>query len=264
MKNQKGQILLITIMLVATVLTVVLAVTFKSTTETQLTKLEEQSQKALTAAEAGIEVALQQELGSSVSIGSLPEFTGSGFSGQASVEALTDSKFVSPLLLKDQQYTFYLAEYPGFANPLNGYLALYLQSEADCPALELTFLSPTNTVKRLLVDPCDKISKPDFSDLSTTTNPGGGTYSLAGYSFGYKTQYILLGISHPLGNQAVLIARSLFASTRVGLERIDPGNLPIQGKYVTSEAKTPSGVSRKVQLFQSYPQIPAEFFVISF
>ena len=74
MKNQKGQILLITIMLVATVLTVVLAVTFKSTSETQITKLEEQSQKALTAAEAGIEAALQQESGS-VSIGSLPGLT---------------------------------------------------------------------------------------------------------------------------------------------------------------------------------------------
>ena len=622
MKNQKGQILLITIMLVATVLTVVLAVTFKSTSETQITKLEEQSQKALTAAEAGIEAALQQESGS-VSIGSLPGFSGSGFSGQASVESIRDSKFVSPLLLRDQQYTFYLADYPGFANPLSGYLAVYFQSEVECPALELTFLgspgsgsstptltptptrtptpttvptatptpsggtcdvssttwqnktfttqtgtfttefdatpsqngvshtyiglsngsasansdivakirfgsggniaafngsnstgsisylggvtyhirmvvnittdtydvyvtpqgqaeqtlatnlsfsssvtqlnnrgihtestpgsvsignfsisggavntptpssipTPTRTptpqaatatptplpcvtssttwqnksfttqtgtftvefdatpsqngvghtyiglssgpasansnivakirfgsggnivafngsnstgsiaysggvayhirmvvnistdtydvyvtpqgqaeqtlgtnlsfssavtqlnnrgihtesspgsvsicnfsaagqvlgvtstdITRRLVDPCGKISKPN-EDLSTLPP---GTYSLGGYSFVYKTQFIPIGSGHPLQNQALLIVRSLFASTRVGLEITGGGTLPVQGKYVTSEAKTPSGVSRKVQLFQSYPQIPAEFFVTSF
>ena len=468
MKNQKGQILLITIMLVATVLTVVLAVTFKSTSETQITKLEEQSQKALTAAEAGIEAALQQESGS-VSIGSLPGFSGSGFSGQASVESIRDSKFVSPLLLRDQQYTFYLADYPGFANPLSGYLAVYFQSEVECPALELTFLgspgsgsstptltptpipptptrtrtptpagpTPTRTptptatrtptpqaatatptplpcvtssttwqnktftaqtgtfttefdatpsqngvshtyiglsngsasansnivakirfgsggnivafdgtnstgsisylggvtyhirmvvnittdtydvyvtpqgqaeqtlatnlsfsssvtqlnnrgihtestpgsvsicnfsaagqvlgvtstdITRRLIDPCGRISKPNV-DLSTLP---AGTYSLGGYSFVYKTQFIPLGYGHPLQNQALLIVRSLFASTRVGLELTGGGTLPVQGKYITSEAKTPSGVSRKVQLFQSYPQIPAEFFVTSF
>ena len=441
MKNQKGQILLITIMLVATVLTVVLAVTFKSTSETQITKLEEQSQKALTAAEAGIEAALQQESGS-VSIGSLPGFSGSGFSGQASVESITDSKFVSPLLLRDQQYTFYLADYPSFATFLSGYLAVYFQSEVECPALELTFLgspgsgsstptltpTPTRTptpttvptatptpsggtcdvssttwqnktfttqtgtfttefdatpsqngvshtyiglsngsasansdivakirfgsggniaafngsnstgsisylggvtyhirmvvnittdtydvyvtpqgqaeqtlatnlsfsssvtqlnnrgihtestsgsvsicnfsaagqvlgvtstdITRRLIDPCGKISKPAFSDLPAF--PGSPPFSLGGYSFVYKTQPI------PVSNQALLIVRSLFASTRVGLELTGGGTLPVQGKYVTSEAKTPSGVSRKVQLFQSYPQIPAEFFVTSF
>ena len=74
MRSQQGQVLLITIMLLATVLTVVLAVTFKSTTETQLTKLEEESQKALAAAEAGVEVAIKQNVGSSVSIASLPTF----------------------------------------------------------------------------------------------------------------------------------------------------------------------------------------------
>lgn len=256
MKYQRGQILLITIMLVATVLTVVLAVTFKSTTETQITKLEEESQKALSAAEAGVEVALQQNVGSSVSIASLPNFSGSGFTGQATVGTIADSKFASPLLQKDQQYTFYLSDYPGFTNPLNGTLSVYFMSEQpNCPgpSLELTLLSSTNTVTRRLADPCNLINKPSQDLISTT-----GSYSLGGYSFAYRSENI------PVINQSVLIVRSLSASTRVGLERIGGGNLPIQGKYVTSEAKSPAGVSKKVQLFQSFPQIPAEFFVTSF
>ena len=170
---QKGQILLITIMLVATILTVVLAVTFRSTTETQLTQLEEESQKALSAAEAGVEAVLQQSIGSSVSIASLPNIAGTGFSGQATVGSITGPTFVAPLLQKDQQYTFYLSDYPGFANPLNGSLDLYFMSESSCPSLELTLITPTNSVARRLIDPCNNIKKPS-EDLAAT----GGSYPL--------------------------------------------------------------------------------------
>ena len=252
--RERGQVLLITIMLLATVLTVVLAVTFKSTTETQLTKLEEDSQKALAAAEAGVEVALKQNVGDSVPIASLPNFSGTGFTGEATVGVIQDTKFVSPLLQKDQQYTLYLSDYPSYTNPLNSNLTVSFMSEQQAcpgPALELTFVSTTNTVTRRLVDPCNQIDKPS-QDLGTTANPP----PLGGYSFAYKTDSI------PVSSQAILIVRTLSASTRVGLEA--QATLPAQGKYVTSEAKHPSGVSKKVQLFQSYPQIPAEFFVTSF
>lgn len=454
MLNQKGQILLITIMLITTVLTVVLAVTFKSTTETQLTKLEEESQKALSAAEAGVELALQQ---GHIKIGELPEFLDTGITGDASIDSKIDTKFVSPLLKKDQQYTFYLADYPNFSQTYSGSIALYFQSEPDlCPSVEMTFLgsepaaedsplpppptqtptpgaatptptpaidlscysantswqnkpfnntqygiftaefdvkasnavdqgdigfsngpvsgtnpliagirfntsykirvldgangfiqapeflpngytyengrdyhfrfvvdvlaqtysvyvtpagnppteqllgsglrfkntvsqlnnraiykaggaslyycnfqisgaaepptptptsgssSPIEIVSRNIIDPCNKISHSGGGIGSTPSE-----YSLGGYSFGYKSGAI------SVSNQVVLVVRSLFESTRIGIESLD-GNLPVQGKYVTSEAKTASGVSKKVELFQSYPQIPAEFFVTSF
>ena len=67
-------------------------------------------------------------------------------------------------------------------------------------------------------------------------------------------------------NNLLLLIRVLSSSptqTRVGLYA-DGGNLPLQGRTITSEAKSPTGVTKKVQLFQSFPQIPAEFFVTSF
>ncbi|MEO0070141.1 MAG: hypothetical protein ABIK18_05040, partial [candidate division WOR-3 bacterium] len=79
MANQKGQILLITVMVLATVITVVLSLSFKSTIETQTTKLEEEAQRALAAAEAGIEAALKQQ--GTVDISLLPGL--SDFTGQA-------------------------------------------------------------------------------------------------------------------------------------------------------------------------------------
>jgi len=126
-------------------------------------------------------------------------------------------------------------------------------TEASCPTLELTFLSTTNVVSRGLIDPCNQVNKP-AEDITATA----GSYALSGYSFSFESEGIAVN------SQAALVIRTLFASTRIGIERVGGGNLPVQGKYITSEAKTPSGVSKKVQLFQSYPQIPAEFFVTSF
>ena len=128
-----------------------------------------------------------------------------------------------------------------------------MSEETSCPgpALELTFVSTTNTVRRRLADPCDQISETS-QDLGSASNPP----AIGGYSFAYRTDFIAVI------DQAILIVRTIGASTRVALEA--QATLPAQGKYITSEAKTPSGVSKKVQLFQSYPQIPAEFFVTSF
>lgn len=258
MNHQKGQILLITIMLVATVLTVVLAVTFKSSTETQLTKLEEESQKALSAAEAGVEVALQQSIGNTVIIGTGGDILQtSGFTGQATVDFVPDDEFVSPPLQKDQQFTFYLTDdAPSFANPWTGSFDIFFDSESgDPPSLELTLIKTNDSFQRFVIDP-----KPNLAGGASSLPSTGGSYEMGGFSFAYKT-------SDPfsIASSKVLIVRTLFASTRVGLRCDGVGcTLPRQGKYVTSEAKSPSGVTKKIQLFQSFPQIPAEFFVTKF
>src|SRR3989344_3285738 len=174
MKHQKGQILLITIMLVATILTVVLAVTFKSTTETQLTQLEEESQKALAAAEAGVEAVIQQDVGESVFIASLPNIAGTGFTGQATVGSITNPVFVSPLLQKDQQYTFYLSDYPTFTNPLSGNLSFWYGSEGtscDTMAIEVTYIYRDGTsykMERYLADSGSKLGSGGTDKLSVT------------------------------------------------------------------------------------------------
>lgn len=110
--SQKGgQVLLIVIMVVATLLTVVLSLVFKSQTETQITHLEEQNQKALAAAEAAIDTALKQQ--SNISFGSNSNFLTNfqGYTGQATLSTNIKNTFVSPLLHPDEQYTNYLVTY---------------------------------------------------------------------------------------------------------------------------------------------------------
>ena len=59
------------------------------------------------------------------------------------------------------------------------------------------------------------------------------------------------------------LVRVLYAPTKLFFSR--SSDLPSQGRTVPSQATSKStGVSKKVVLFQSHPQIPAEFFTTAF
>lgn len=259
--RQRGQILLIAVMLLALTMTIVLSVTFTSKTETQITKLEEESQKALAAAEAGIEAALKS---GDVTIGEGGILQGSGFTGEAKVTTDVGDQFVTPLLQKDEQYTFYLSDYPALGNPYTGDLTVsYGSGGTACNTIALEFSliydDPGATgyqIKRFIADLGNTFS-------SDTGEKGSVT--------GTKIREVNFNCSAPLGaisafpNAKVLIVRVFSGATRLGFSS---GNqnvfLKPQGKFVNSQATSQTGASKKVELFQSYPQIPADFFVTGF
>jgi type II secretory pathway pseudopilin PulG len=261
MNHQKGQILLIAVMFVATVLTVFSAIAFRSTTETQTTKLEEESQKALAAAEAAIEAVLKQ--GNVVNIQSLPGFETSNITGQATVETTQSNNFTTPLLQKDEQYTLYLSnpggttDNPNFSQLTPSYnnRPLTICSTSLNSALEITIIKSDNSIKRFAINP-----------PSSTIIQNGQTANSLGTcpnteSFNYRHQ---LSSSDIGSNNLLLIARVIGSgSVKLGFMAAS-GNLPFQGKTITSTAQSTIGVTKKVVLFQSYPQIPSEFFVTSF
>lgn len=254
-EREKGQILLITVMLLAAAVTVVMTIAFNSTTETQITKMEEDSQRALSAAETALEAAIQKK--GQVLLSDLSTFNNTGITGEATIIEMGGNEFVTPLLQRDEQYTFYLSDYLTLSSYWSGDLVMYLKSEtaATCPALELTFVDSTNVVTKNLIDPCSIIQGGPGNRISTTA---GG--SVNGTQFLYKTTAtgtILQGLSA----KKVMIVRVLNAATRIGFS----GNsMKSQGRVITSEATTKTGVTKKIELFQSYPQIPSDFFVTSF
>lgn len=273
-ETQQGQILLITVMLLAAAVTVVMTIAFNSTTETQITRLEEDSQKALSAAESALEAAVQQKTGT-VAINTLPAFAGTNITGQAEVIEMSGYEFVTPLLQRDEQYTFYMAGYDYEANTwaeswpvpyaATGDITVYLQTEQDAggcpgPALELTFIdAANNTNRKAIIDPCGVIDSTD-GQPEVPTAAGG---SLKNVNFDYKTTgtgTALTGIS----GMKVMMVRVLNMATRVGFQTSVSTPFKSQGRVVSSEAKTQSGVTKKIELFQSNPQIPADFFVTSF
>jgi len=251
---KRGQILLITVMLLATLMTVVLSVSFQSITETQVSKLEEENQKALAAAEAALEAALKQGAGTVIigegALSSLTDFTGS-----ASVETATSNQFTTSSIIKDGSYTFYLENYDPVTKTFSGEslgtedITVCFQSGTTIPALEITLVKDSG-VKKYVVDPDSRISNAEAGTPPSVNCPSGYVYSID------------LHLAD-IGTDTKLIeARVLYASTKVFITRTT--DLPLQGKTITSQAQSATGVSKKITLFQSYPQIPSEFFSTSF
>lgn len=263
-KKRRGQVLLIAVMLLATVITVVMTIAFNTTTETQVARLEADSQKALAAAEAGIDAVIKQSVNSGVLVNitdlNSGQFASQGITGNAQVKGEASPYFVSPLLQKDEQYTFYLSDYPGFGNPWSGNLHLYFVSETGCPSFEVTIIKADYSQERYVYNTC---SSPDT--INTETHPENKTLTsqittvIDSTSFKYRTSTPIL-----ISGDFVAFIRVLGGRTKIGFQDVDLKVLPIQGKTVESEARTASGVVKKVQLFQSFPQIPSNFFMTSF
>ena len=259
--RNSGQALLITIMLIAVALTVVLAMSYTAKTDVQLSKLEEENQKALAAAEAGIDALVNQDSGASVLIDSSLGASFGEFSGSATKTAVGKKEFASPLLQSNGHYMLYLASYPGFASPFNGNISLYYSTKSSCTdasadAIEITVISGSSypyAITRYLADGGNRIISGITEYLST------GSYTIDETKYTCKTKPISIVSAT---NPKIVFVRSIFNPTRIGFD--GSATLPSQGTVITSEAKTPSGVSKKVQLFQSYPQIPADFFTTSF
>ena len=254
MKNNNGQILLITVMLLATVMTIVLSVSFKSVTETQVTKLEEENQKALAAAESAIEAALKQNSTATIGSGSLISI--SGFEGTATIESLTAPTFTTPNIAKDGSHTFYLGDYNIDTKTIGASVAqdvtICFETGSTKPAIEVTLVK-TSGIKKYLVDPDGRITNassgsscsPDSTNYSYSVNVPGADIGLDG---------------------KFLLVRVLYAPTKLLFSRTIDLDLPVQGRTISSNvtSSTSIGVSKKIVLFQSYPQIPGEFFTTAF
>lgn len=262
--KQSGQVLLIVVMILTTILAVTFSLSFTSQTETQTSKLEEESKRSLAAAESLLEASLKKPVGS-YNIGTgvnglnLTDLTNQGFSGSATVTttaSLYKNIFTTPFLQTDEQYTFYTSDYPGFGNLFNGNIYLYLGSESGCPAVEITYIHNDNSITRDLVDPCTPPQVTKNSGTSLTTVGGS---SLNRINFQYQTQSPIA-----LANYKVVIFRALFNPTRLGMKEVNGIALPSQGNVTSAQAQSSSTVTTSVDLFQSYPQIPSDFFVTSF
>lgn len=278
--NQRGQILLIIILLSTVLVTVALSVSQVTTQETKIAKLEEDSKRAFAAAEAGIEAQLKKAVGTSTTIDStlLPSLGNFIVTGSASTANDAPGAQVYKDIRRDDQYTFYLSDYnpttQAFSNPSTIQLTFYFlqcpsSSPTSCPStqpvIELTFIGDNNTnIARKLIDldvPNNLMHDPAIAtDLILASQ---GAFPALGKFFKYKTNTAL-----PInGNVNFMLIRVLIPDASANTIRVvveGSATLPAQGQVITSTATTTTGVAKKITLFQSYPQIPADLFVTSF
>lgn len=258
--TQSGQMLLITILVLTIATTIGLSLIGRSTLDVSMTNQLEDSSRAFSAAEAGVEQALHTGLGT----GSPQVLTaGSGITYDVSVGVVGGATGVYQIARKTPRgvtETLWLVNHndDGTIDETSSYrtntLNLCWSQELVVPALVGTVLykegvDSTYKVVKFAYDPDAASRANNFtSSVSDVNGCGLGNY------YQVSVDFSALGISLSGVNQDTLLELRLrpeYADTTIA---VDSGltALPKQGKLIQSVGKAASGVTRKVVVYQQY------------
>lgn len=264
--KQSGQALLIVVLAMVVSLTVSLAVVSRSITNLRTSTEEENSQRAFSAAEAGVEQVLKtgEEVTTAIDLENKSQIKKVDIVPVSGTQVLVNG---GNTVEKDDGADVWLVPHngntPDYTQSWNGNLTFYWGSSSDqcnpdpsintMAALEIIVISGTQalpTSKRYAFDPCGARRA---SNNFASPPVGGGT--IGGKSFANKTTSITVSSG--------LIARviPLYSSTSIGV--VGSIVLPSQGNRIESTGIS-GGTSRKIAFYQGYPTLPSEFFYILF
>jgi len=265
--SEKGQILLIVVITMIVALTIGLSVASRTVTELKLSKQNEESQRAFSAAEAGIDRVLQQggEITLSEALGNNANFSVTAQAFDGSQIFLNNGEEVD----QDIGADVWLSDYPNYANQIpSASLTIYWgeEDQINCsstdpvrPALEISLLQGADVANpsfiKYLYDTCSGRTSGSL-DASLY-----GSYSLSGI----PGQIFLNRVSVPISITSGIIMKviPLYNSTKIAIVAADSGGnpvaLPSQGSIIESTGSSGDTV-RKIIYFQSYPQLPLEVF----
>lgn len=257
--NQTGQALLIIVLVMVVALTIGLSVASRTITNLRNTREQASSQKALSAAEAGVEQAIKNSANVAGNLNSTTSYNTTIGQVDGTVRFLLNGSIEVP---KNDAIYVWLTPYSTtpanqWLNPWSGNLTIYWGDQSgDCSnaALEISLISGNKTnpsMSRFGYDRCSaRRSSNNFTNASTSSQ------TISGRRFYYQ-------VTIPITNGLLLRINPLYAGTYMGVWG-GGTPLPNQGSIITSvgttDSSTTSVTSRKVTVFQGYPEIPAEFF----
>lgn len=274
-KSQKGQALLIIVLVMVVATTVGLSIISRTVTNLKTAEDQQNSQKALAAAEAGVE----QVIKTNSSIPSANFTSGTSYSttitaAQAAVSSVYAVDGGNPIK-KNVGATVWITPYSSdptiiFTTSWLGNLTVYWSSPSDVclnnnpanntmAALEIVVLSGSKaspSVKTYGYDACTGAKAPVSPDRKTSENfqaPGAG--ATVATNVGNVTYASSVTISIAQGLLVKVIP--LYADTIVGVKADHV--LPQQGSFINSLG-TSGTTQRKITVFQGYPEIPSELF----
>ncbi len=258
LKGQKGQALLIIVLVMVVALTVGLSVASRTITNLRNTREQASSQKALSAAEAGIEQAIK----SGVPVAG--SFTGNTTYNTTVTQVNGTAPFVlnggSSVAKNDAVYVWITPFTSNFTTvwPPTGFADLTIywgDNTGDCnnAAIEISVISGSKAspvITRYTADPCgtptsERRGTNNFGNVATSNT------TISGIRFYYqKTVTITNGL--------LVRVNPVYKATFMGAS--GSVALPGQGSIITSTGTSDDTTQRKVTVFQGYPEIPAEFF----
>ncbi|OGH14054.1 MAG: hypothetical protein A2687_02205 [Candidatus Levybacteria bacterium RIFCSPHIGHO2_01_FULL_38_26] len=272
MDGQKGQVFLIVLMAMVIVFTVGLSIASRSIVTVRTTREERDSQRALSAAETGIERSLR----TGTSISAPVAFSGDpGTKYTTSVDDVDGTQILingGNLIPKDEGADIWLVPHdsnndPILVSPWNGNLRIYWGSASDVcdpspavntmAAIEVAIVydsdpSPVteHTLTRAVYDPCGPpVNRRGNNSFVAAQN---GIFTFGGASFSHRTP--LINISSGF----VIRVVPLYSSANMGVTSSNP--LPSQGTVVDSTGES-YGTSRKIRVFRGFPSLPSQFFL---
>jgi len=255
MNKEKGQAALVILLLMAVASTIGLVMSRNVTTDIQMTKVQEESARAFSAAEAGLEKALYSWRTGGEMPSSFDLETGAvTVSNEKLGENATSFIFPSPVGDGDFEI-IWLTTHTGDSiinqdghYPGSSQIKICWESEA---ALEMVlFYKSAGEYKnqRWAFDSDAGSHGNNFS------NPG---------STGCLGLPVDATLNLPAGIPLFLLTKAYYHSTSIGVEAVGDNNFPSQGLVVTSTGEVVSGddrvVSRRLQVFQTWDLPPFVF-----
>ena len=229
----------------------------RSITNLRTSTEEAESQKALAAAEAGIEQALKKT-------DALP-LTGSFESGDVTIQYNTDivrvegTQFLvngGNAVAEDDGADIWLSEYKDddtiFNTPLGGTanITIFWGESSACSdaALEIVVLSGSKSspaLQRYTAEPCA-----DPRRLANNFDSAGGGETVDEVIFQHSK-------SISVTNGLIIRITPIYYDAKIGV--VSTASLPLQGKLITSTGES-GKTQRRINVFQGYPKLPSELF----
>lgn len=265
--DQSGQAVLIILLVLTIGTTVALSLVSRTTTDTTITNQLEESARAFSAAEAGIEDALKTGVGS----GGTQVLTGGEASYAVTVASIGGAAgfFEFPRkVLRGSTETVWLVNHNASGGLVEtptytaASLSVCWSSEPTTPALLVTLLYKESSdgsyrVARLAVDPnAARAANNNFSTSYAGGGCGAGTQTAYRRTINFNA---LNGTINPVNDTLLALRiRPLYSDARI---MIDTGaaTLPVQGKKIDSVGSTTGGTNRKIVVFQQYRSAPSAF-----
>jgi len=242
-------------------LTIGLSVATRTIMNIRTSTDEESSQRSFSAAEAGMEKALQELNAGSGSLTNNSTY-------QTTIASLSGTEIIlnnGAPVLKDAPTDLWLSTYPNYSSPWTGIVTVYWGSSQDAcdtdeatnslAALEIvliTGIKANPVVYHFPVDACNARSAINNFEYIAAS---GKTFQ--GKTFTYKKTI-------PVTSGLLMRIVPVYASTLIGVQACDgAGNnckaLPAQGTIITSTG-TANSTQTKIIAFKENPRIPVQLF----
>jgi len=261
--KQSGQILLITLLVMAIAVTLALSIIGRATTDVTMSNDIEESTRAFNAAEAGIEEALRT--GQNVD---LKVLSGNDVSYQASVSTIGAAVgvYVFPqVTLKNSTDQVWLVGHnaDGTLDTSTEYAGnsvdVCWSATSPAPAVVAAVLysrAGAYNVARVALDPD---STRALTNKFINAGVSYGSYCGMPNVYKYTLTFNSLGI---LGTDTLLAlrTRAVYSESQMAVDTTPAGvQIPEQGKKIDSVGKTETGLERKITVYQQY-RYPSSIF----